>query len=555
MAIIKHHTSKNARYSDVLEYYSYKHQEDSRTGHYEPILDEYGLLKERDNYATAYITAYGKEDDPYRWATACLKTNLAFRKNQGFNDRKIHEYILSHPAEDRPRMTMEDLLAEGKAFVRENLQGYDALIAVHRDTDNDHIHISINSVRACSREEQAWMMKNEEGVTLPCEMNAGGKHQNSPEFRDHCNDWMLNYTREHGLAEKDNNAIARQRRAEHYSGKNRQLKDNLLSAASQCHSLNELRNKLQQEYNIRLVLRGKTISLFPPGAKKAVRLRTLNVAPEDLYHLMGGEKMLSPEDAAVLGSGSGQWAEQKKYIQWLRERRLKNAEKAESTITKAEHLIQSQLGEWYNKKDFSDLRFLIRQTTYLERDLTLEAEKLDALWERWQNYLDITLSAEERKHHESYLRWCGCDPESVLERECLQRERETIAVEIQHSAAVREALIQTAKNWNGVNDLSRAEGNFTWSANREKQLKNQLKSIRASRKKLSQIAYNCQKAADRRIYNKEYLAKAEHFRSLWYEKLQAEQVIKQKLKEVQQQKREARKEARTSSKQSQTRGL
>lgn len=112
MAIIKHHTSKNARYSDVLEYYSYKHQEDSRTGHYEPILDEYGLLKERDNYATAYITAYGKEDDPYRWATACLKTNLAFRKNQGFNDRKIHEYILSHPAEDRPRMTMEDLLAE-----------------------------------------------------------------------------------------------------------------------------------------------------------------------------------------------------------------------------------------------------------------------------------------------------------------------------------------------------------------------------------------------------------------------------------------------------------
>lgn len=58
MAIIKHHTSKNARYSDVLEYYSYKHQEDSRTGHYEPILDEYGLLKERDNYATAYITAY-----------------------------------------------------------------------------------------------------------------------------------------------------------------------------------------------------------------------------------------------------------------------------------------------------------------------------------------------------------------------------------------------------------------------------------------------------------------------------------------------------------------
>lgn len=44
MAIIKHRTSKNARYTDVLEYYSYKHQEDSRTGHYEPILNEFGLL-------------------------------------------------------------------------------------------------------------------------------------------------------------------------------------------------------------------------------------------------------------------------------------------------------------------------------------------------------------------------------------------------------------------------------------------------------------------------------------------------------------------------------
>lgn len=51
MAIVKHNSSKNARYEDVLEYYTYRHREDSRTGHYEPILDEYGLMQTRSNCA------------------------------------------------------------------------------------------------------------------------------------------------------------------------------------------------------------------------------------------------------------------------------------------------------------------------------------------------------------------------------------------------------------------------------------------------------------------------------------------------------------------------
>ncbi len=64
MAIIKHKSSKNAHYTDVLEYYTYKHTEDSKTGHYEPILDEFGLKQERENYSVTYITAYGKEHLP-----------------------------------------------------------------------------------------------------------------------------------------------------------------------------------------------------------------------------------------------------------------------------------------------------------------------------------------------------------------------------------------------------------------------------------------------------------------------------------------------------------
>ena len=53
MAIIKHVTSKNMSYSDVLDYFTYKHREDPERGSYEPILDEYGLLQERENCAIA----------------------------------------------------------------------------------------------------------------------------------------------------------------------------------------------------------------------------------------------------------------------------------------------------------------------------------------------------------------------------------------------------------------------------------------------------------------------------------------------------------------------
>ncbi len=545
MAIIKHRTSKNARYTDVLEYYSYKHKEDTKTEHYEPILDEYGLRQQRENYAVSYLTAQGMEADPELWAAACVKTNLAFGKNQSAKDRKSHEYIISHPEEDRPRMTMEDLLNEGKAFVRENLQGYDALIAVHRDTDNDHIHISINSVRALSREPQPWMMQTEDGRPLPCEIMAGGKHQDGLEFRKHYNAWLLDYTRQHGLTEKDNNAIAQQRREQRLSKKNQQLKETLLEAAGKSHSLQQLQEILFRESQIRLVCRGHTISLYPPGAQKAIRLRTLGVTAEELYQKMGGEKKVPAEDAAVQGIDDGYRVEQKKYAQWLRERRMKNTERAEQTILQAEQLIQEQLGQWYNRGDFSQLHDLIRKTTYLERDLTIESEKLAALWNRWQSYLDPHFPAEDRKHHGNYLCWCGCNPDSELEKEYLQKARETVDVEISHCAAIREALVQTADNWKDANELSKAERSLMWESNREARLEKQLSSIRASRKKLSRIAYRCQKAAQRRIDNKAYLAKAEYFRRAWYEKHQEEKRLEEKLKMVQTQKKAAKKTVRS----------
>lgn len=168
MAIVKHNSSKNTRYEDVLEYYTCRHQEDSRTGHYEPILDEYGLMQPRSNCTALYLTADGTEAAPERWASACRRTNLRYGKNNKPGDRKSHEYILSHPAADRDKLSLDDLLEEGRAFAKALLQGYDCLIAVHRDTDNDHIHIALNSVRAGARAEREWMTRDGEGNVLPC---------------------------------------------------------------------------------------------------------------------------------------------------------------------------------------------------------------------------------------------------------------------------------------------------------------------------------------------------------------------------------------------------
>ena len=228
MAILKHTSSKNAAYSDALDYLKYRHREDSKTGLYEPILDEYGLLQERENYAICALDGHGKEMDPETWAGACMETNIRFGKNNTKAERKQHIYIISHPEADAPLLTKEALLEEGKAFVRENLSGYDALIAVHMDTDNPHIHVAINSVRSVAREERLWMIHDEGSQVLRCEVCAGGKHQDNPTFRHHCQDWLLAYTRSHGLAQEDNNRVEEQRKQQRKESRYNVLKHQIL---------------------------------------------------------------------------------------------------------------------------------------------------------------------------------------------------------------------------------------------------------------------------------------------------------------------------------------
>lgn len=547
MAIIKHLSSKNARYCDVLDYYSKKHKEDEKTGHYEPILDENDMMQERDNYAVGCLDPYGHEADPNQWASACLQTNYLWQKNQDYEERKIHQYIISHPAEDRSRMTMEDLMEEGKAFARKYLQGYDVLLAVHRDTDNDHIHISVNSVRAVEREEQDWMMKGELGDTLQCEMAAGMKHQNSATLLRDCQQWLLDYTQERGLVPEDNNAKADEKKAEQFPSRYQPLRDAIIASAEESKNLEDLRRRLLKEKGIRLVLRGNTITVFPPDREKGIRLKTLALTNEQLYRFFDHGKYADLETTPPQMETEQQRTEEKKYIQWLKLRREKNAQKAEDTIAISKAIILDKLhaaGIGYRKEDFQELNYLVMKTTYVERDLQLEADKLDILLERWKKYQDESLPAQERRRHGNYVRWCGCDPDASLELEDLLNQREIISLEMEHLFSIRDNLTQTADRWRGFNDLIWPEKNLSWTTSRKAQLKDQLENCRASRKKLEQMAYNCQRAAFRRINNREMAAKAERFYILRQEKLQKEKQLKAQLQAIRKKEREARRQSR-----------
>lgn len=184
------------------------------------------------------------------------------------------------------------------------------------------------------------------------------------------------------------------------------------------------------------------------------------------------------------------------------------------------------------------------QTTYIERDLQLEADKLDILLERWKKYQDETLPAQERRRHGSYVRWCGCDPDASLELDDLLNQREIISLEMEHLSSIRDDLTQTADRWRGFNDLIWPEKNLSWTTSRKAQLKDQLENCRASRKKLEQMAYNCQRAAFRRINNREMAAKAERFYILRQEKLQKEKQLKAQLQAIRKKEREARRQSR-----------
>ena len=117
MAIIKHIKSRNANYSDALEYLLFQHNE--KTG--KPVLDDSGRKILREEF---YMD--GLNCDPMSFDKECEKTDQFFHKNQKRGDIKSHHYIISFDPADTTECGLNGEKAQALCleFARKNFPGY-----------------------------------------------------------------------------------------------------------------------------------------------------------------------------------------------------------------------------------------------------------------------------------------------------------------------------------------------------------------------------------------------------------------------------------------------
>ncbi len=175
MAILKHIKSRNANYSDALNYLLYQHDEKSG----KPVLDEYGNKLLREEF---YMD--GLNCSPLSFDKDCRMTNKKFNKNQKKEDIKSHHYIISFDPADATDCGLTGERAQELCleFARKNFPGYQSLVVTHtgggNQSGNIHTHIVINSVRKYAVKRQSYMDK-------PNEEKAGYKHRSTNRFLNH----------------------------------------------------------------------------------------------------------------------------------------------------------------------------------------------------------------------------------------------------------------------------------------------------------------------------------------------------------------------------------
>ena len=175
------------------------------------------------------------------------------------------------------------------------------------------------------------------------------------------------------------------------------------------------------------------------------------------------------------------------------------------------------------------LRVLIQKTVYLEMDLQTELDKINRLLDRWDLYRKEETAPEDRRSHASYVQWCGADPDDDDALQDLHRERKIVELQMQQSAAIREALVETAPDWWGHKPL---DWDDKLLLTPEEQLRTKIKSLKQNRKKLSVITSHYFQAAQQHIYKQEYLQKAWYFYHLYEKELEKEQTARKELKRV-----------------------
>lgn len=144
MAILKHIKSRNANYSDAIDYLLFQH--DESTG--KKIKDEMGRSLLRDEF---YMD--GLNCNPMSFDKECSLTNTKFHKNKKSSEIKSHHYIISFDPDDKSECGLTGEKAQELCLnlAQKIFPGYQALIVTHTDghngSGNIHTHIVINSVR------------------------------------------------------------------------------------------------------------------------------------------------------------------------------------------------------------------------------------------------------------------------------------------------------------------------------------------------------------------------------------------------------------------------
>ena len=157
MAILKHIKSRNANYSNAIDYLLFQH--DESTG--KKIKDEMGRSLLRDEF---YMD--GLNCDPMSFDKECSLTNAKFHKNKKSSEIKSHHYIISFDPDDKSECGLTGEKAQELCLdlAQKIFPGYQALIVTHTDghngSGNIHTHIVINSVRKEAVRRQLFLRKD-----------------------------------------------------------------------------------------------------------------------------------------------------------------------------------------------------------------------------------------------------------------------------------------------------------------------------------------------------------------------------------------------------------
>lgn len=193
MAIVKHIKSRNANYSDALNYLIFQH--DESTG--KMILDEFNRPLRRDEL---YVD--GLNCNPDTFDVECYECNEHFKKNRSRSEIKSHHYIISYDPTDaiECNLTGEKAQALSLDLAQKIFPGYQALIVTHTDghngSGNIHTHIVINSVRKEAVKRQSYMDKPHEEI-------AGYKHRSTNKFLNYFKKELMEMCIQEGLHQID----------------------------------------------------------------------------------------------------------------------------------------------------------------------------------------------------------------------------------------------------------------------------------------------------------------------------------------------------------------